>query len=239
MMPKKQPIILTADDDLQLLELITLNLELEGYETLRASNGKQALELIEQRKLDLALLDVIMPRMSGFAVCHQVRTFSTVPIIMITAQGQDQDKIRGFDLGADDYLVKPFNVDELLARVRAVLRRTQFPPDEQAQTVCMPITLEELTIDFAQRLVMLADRKVVLTPTEYRLLALLAQHAGHVVTQDRLLEQVWGTAYVGESHMLQVNINRLRHKLETDPTHPRYLLTEPGVGYLLATQEAP
>lgn len=235
-MPKKKSTILTADDDLQLLELITLNLELEGHEALRASNGKQALELIERHRPDLVLLDVIMPRMSGFAVCHHVRAFSTVPIIMITAQGQDQDKIRGFDLGADDYLVKPFNVDELLARVRAVLRRTQFPTGDQAQTLRMPMTLEVLTIDFAQHLVLIAGRKVVLTPTEYRLLALLAQHAGRVVTQDRLLEQVWGTAYVGEGHMLQVNINRLRHKLEPDPAHPCYLLTEPGVGYLLATQ---
>jgi DNA-binding response OmpR family regulator len=235
-MSKKKSTILTADDDLQLLELITLNLELEGHEALRASNGKQALELIERHRPDLVLLDVIMPRMSGFAVCHQVRAFSMVPIIIITAQGQDQDKIRGFDLGADDYLVKPFSVDELLARVRAVLRRTQFPTGEQAQILRMPMTLEALTIDFAQHLVLMADRKVVLTPTEYRLLAFLAQYAGRVVTQDRLLEQVWGTAYVGEGHMLQVNINRLRHKLESDPAHPRYLLTEPGVGYLLAMQ---
>jgi DNA-binding response OmpR family regulator len=234
-MPKKKSTILTADDDLQLLELVTLNLELEGYEALWASNGKQALELIERHRPDLVLLDVITPRMSGFAVCHYVRAFSTVPIIMITAQGQDRDKIRGFDLGAGDYLVKPFSVDELLARVRAVLRRAQFTTGEHAQTLRMPMTLEALTIDFAQRLVLMAGRRVVLTPTEYRLLAFLAQHAGRVVTQDLLLEQVWGTAYVGEGYMLQVNINRLRHKLEPDPAHPRYILTEPGVGYLLAT----
>ncbi len=235
-MSKKKSIILTADDDLQILELITLNLELEGYEALRASNGKQALELIERHRPDLALLDVIMPRMSGFAVCHRVRACSTVPIIIITARGQEQDKIRGFDLGADDYLVKPFSVDELLARVRAVLRRTQFTTDEQAQAMQPTMTLEALTIDFAQHLVMMTGRKVMLTPTEYRLLAFLAQHACCVVTQDGLLEQVWGTAYVGEGHMLQVNINRLRHKLESDPAHPRYILTEPGVGYLLALQ---
>jgi len=235
MMPKKKSTILTADD-LQLLELVTLNLELERYEALRASNGKQALELIERHRPDLVLLDVMMPRMSGFAVCHQVRACSTVPIIMITVQGQDRDKIRGFDLGAGDYLVKPFSVDELLARVRAVLGRAQFTTGEHAQTLRMPMTLELLTIDFAQRLMMMADRKLVLTSTEYRLLAYLAQYTGRVVIQDLLLEQAWGIAYVGEGHLLQVNINRLRHKLEPDPAYPRYLLTEPGVGYLLATQ---
>jgi DNA-binding response OmpR family regulator len=236
MMPKKQSTILTADDDLQFLELITLNLELEGYKVLRASDGKQALELIERHRPDLALLDVNMPRMSGLAVCHHVRTFSTLPIIMITVQGQDQDKIRGFDLGADDYLVKPFSVGELLMRVRAVLRRVQFTTGEQAQALQPTMTFEALTIDFAQHLVMMTRRKVVLTPIEYHLLAFLAQHAGRVVTQKLLLEQIWGTAYVGEGHLLQVNINRLRRKLEPDPAHPHYILTEPGVGYLLATQ---
>jgi DNA-binding response OmpR family regulator len=235
-MTKRKTTVLIADDDLQLLDLVTLNLELEDYGVLRASDGRQALERIERHHPDLVLLDVMMPRMSGFAVCHQVRAYSTVPIIIITARGQEQDKIRGLDLGADDYLIKPFSVGELLARVRAVLRRAQLTKDEHALHTTMNIG--DLSIDFGQQLVLMAGRKVVLTPTEYRILAYLAQLAGRIVPQKRLLEHVWGAMYEGEDHMLQVNINRLRHKLEPDPAHPRYLLTEPGVGYLLATQEA-
>ena len=230
-MSEKRTTILIVDDDLQLLQLIALNLELEGYAVLLASDCLQALSQIETHPPDLVLLDVMMPRMSGFAVCHRVREFSTVPIIIITAQGRSQDKVRGLDLGADDYLTKPLNMDELLARVRAVLRRAQVTEDERARQGAM--ILGDLTIDYAQHQVLMAGRKVVLTPTEYRLLADLARHAGRVVPQDLLLERVWGKEYIGEHHMLQVNINRLRHKLEVDPAHPRYLLTEAGVGYLL------
>lgn len=232
-MPEKKTTILIVDDDLQLLQLVALNLELEGYAVLLAGDGQQALSQIETHAPDLVLLDLMMPRMSGFAVCHRVREFSTVPIIIITAQGRSQDKVRGLDLGADDYLTKPLNMDELLARVRAVLRRAQVTEDERALQTAM--TIGDLTIDFGQQLVLLTGRKVVLTPTEYRLLADLARNAGRIVPQDFLLERVWGKEYVGEHHMLQVNINRLRHKLEVDPAHPRYLLTEAGVGYLLAT----
>ncbi|MFL5665141.1 MAG: response regulator transcription factor [Ktedonobacteraceae bacterium] len=233
-MPEKKTTILIVDDDLQLLQLVALNLELEGYAVLLAGDGQQALTQIETHAPDLVLLDVMMPRMNGFAVCHRVREFSTVPIIIITAQARSQDKVRGLDLGADDYLTKPLNMDELLARVRAVLRRAQVTEDERALRTAM--TIGDLTIDFGQQLVLMAGRKVVLTPTEYRLLAYLARNAGRIVPQDFLLERVWGKEYVGEHHMLQVNINRLRHKLEVDPAHPRYLLTEAGIGYLLATQ---
>jgi DNA-binding response OmpR family regulator len=233
-MPEKKTTILIVDDDLQLLQLVALNLELEGYDVLLAGDGKHALTQIETHAPDLVLLDVMMPRMNGFAVCHRVREFSTVPIIIITAQGRSQDKVRGLDLGADDYLTKPLNMDELLARVRAVLRRAQLTEDEHALHTTMIIG--DLSIDFGQQLVLVAGRKVVLTPTEYRLLAYLARSTGRIVPQDLLLEHVWGKEYVGEHHMLQVNINRLRHKLEPDPAHPRYLLTEAGVGYLLATQ---
>ncbi|HEU5384139.1 MAG TPA: response regulator transcription factor [Ktedonobacteraceae bacterium] len=233
-MPEKHPTILLVDDDLQLLQLVALNLELEGYTVLLAGDGKQALSQIKQRDLDLVLLDVMMPRMDGFTVCHRVREFSTVPIILITAKERSQDKVRGLDLGADDYLTKPLNMDELLARVRAVLRRTQFREDERALSTTL--ALGQLTIDFGQCQVLLSNQKVVLTPTEYRLLAFLARHAGRIVPQDTLLDQVWGKEYVGEHHLLQVNINRLRHKLEADPAHPHYLLTEPGVGYMLAPQ---
>jgi len=235
-MPAKKTTILAADDDPQLLRLVTRNLQFEGYEVLSASNGQQALEQIETQRPDLVLLDVMMPKMDGFSVCHRVREFSAVPIIIVTARGQEQDKIRGLDLGADDYLTKPFSVEELLARVRAVLRRAQFTAIDQTYALRTTTTLGELTIDYAQHLVKLGGHEVTLTPIEYRMLAYLAQNAGRVVTQDLLLEQVWGGEYVGESHMLQVNINRLRRKLEADPAHPRYLLTKVGIGYLLATQ---
>ncbi len=235
-MAAKKTTILTADDDLQLLRLVARNLQLEDYEVLTASDGKQALEQIESHMPDLVLLDVMMPRMDGFTVCQRVREFSAVPIIIVTARGQDQDKVRGLDLGADDYLTKPFSVEELLARVRAVLRRTQFTPNGQTQSMNTTVTIGELTIDYGQHLVMMAGREVVLTPIEYRLLAYLAQNAGRVVTQDLLLEHVWGAEYGGESHILQVNINRLRRKLEQDLSHPRYILTKVGIGYLLSTQ---
>ncbi len=205
------------------------------YDVLGASDGQQALELIESNPPDLVLLDVMMPKLDGFTVCYRVREFSSVPIIIVTARGQDQDKVRGLDLGADDYLTKPFSVDELLARVRAVLRRSQFTARENAQGLRASTATGDLTIDYSQHLVILAGREVPLTPTEYRILAYLAQNVGHVVTQDLLLEHVWGSEYLGESHMLQVNINRLRHKLEVDPTQPRYILTKVGIGYSLAS----
>jgi DNA-binding response OmpR family regulator len=235
-MPEKKTTILTADDDRQLLQVITLNLQLEGYEVLLARDGKQAIEQIETHAPDLVLLDVMLPKMDGFTVCQHVRTFSTVPIIMITARGRNQDKVRGLDLGADDYLTKPFSMEELLARVRAALRRAQFTTGEHAQDMQTSMTIGDLTIDFAQHLVLMDSQKVVLTPTEYRILACLAQNVGRVVPQDLLLQHVWGVEYVSENHLLQVNINRLRRKLEPDPAHPRYILTETGIGYLLATQ---
>jgi DNA-binding response OmpR family regulator len=235
-MPVKKTTIVTADDDPQLLRLMTRNLEFEGYEVIPVSDGQQALDQIEAHVPDLVLLDVMMPKMDGFSVCYRVREFSSVPIILVTARGQDQDKVRGLDLGADDYLTKPFSVDELLARVRAVLRRAHFTATEQAQTLRTTLSIGELTIDFGQHLVFMRGQEVPLTPTEYNIIAYLAQNAGRVVTQDLLLEYVWGSEYIGESHMLQVNINRVRRKLEADPAHPRYILTKTGVGYLLAAQ---
>jgi len=232
-MPAKKTTVLTADDDPQLLRLVMRNLQLEGYDVLVASDGKQALELIEAHQPDLVLLDVMMPKMDGFTVCQRVREFSSVPVIIVTARGQDQDKVRGLDIGADDYLTKPFSVDELLARVRAVLRRAQFLANDKTAAI-RTTTIGDLTIDFTQHMVTMAGREIILTPTEYRIIAYLAQNAGRVVTQDLLLEHVWGAEYIGESHMLQVNINRLRRKLEADPTHPRYILTKVGIGYLLS-----
>jgi DNA-binding response OmpR family regulator len=237
-MPAKKTTILAADDDPQLLRLMTRNLQLEGYDVLAASDGQQALELIESNSPDLVLLDVMMPKMDGFTVCYRVREFSSVPIIIVTARGQDQDKVRGLDLGADDYLTKPFSVDELLARVRAVLRRAQFATRELTQGLSATTTTGNLLVDYSQHIVIMNGQEIALTPTEYRIIAYLAQNVGRVVTQDLLLEHVWGPEYLGESHMLQVNINRLRRKLEVDPTEPHYILTKVGVGYSLAAHPA-
>jgi DNA-binding response OmpR family regulator len=235
-MPVKKQTILAADDDPQLLRLVTRNLQLEGFEVVAVSDGQQALDQIEAQQFDLVILDIMMPKLDGFTVCERVREFSSVPIIIVTARGQDQDKIRGLDLGADDYLTKPFSVEELLARVRAVMRRSQLAGIQEAQNLRPTVEIGDLSVDFAQRLVTVAGAELELTPIEYRLLAYLAQNVGRVVTQDLLLEHVWGEEYTGESHLLQVNMNRLRRKLEADPTHPRYLLTKTGVGYLLSTQ---
>ncbi|HLZ20844.1 MAG TPA: response regulator transcription factor [Ktedonobacterales bacterium] len=237
-MSAKKPMILAADDDPQLLRLVARNLQLEGYEVVASTDGQQALEHVEQKMPDLLILDVMMPRLDGFSVCERVREFSAVPIIIVTARGQDQDKIRGLDLGADDYLTKPFSIEELLARVRAVLRRSQLSAQQNAQGLRSTMTIGDLSIDFAQHRVTIADCEVDLTPVEYRLLAYLAHNAGRVVTQDLLLEHVWGEEYAGESHLLQVNVNRLRRKVEHDPTQPRYLLTKMGVGYMLSTAPA-
>src|SRR5881296_1190106 len=166
-MPVKKTTIVAADDDPQLLRLMMRNLQFEGYEVIPASNGQQALEEIEEQVPDLVLLDVMMPKMDGFTVCQRVREFSTVPIIIVTARGQDQDKVRGLDLGADDYLTKPFSVDELLARVRAVLRRSQFLANDHVQGLQATMTTGNLTVDFSQHLVTQAGKEIPLTPTEY------------------------------------------------------------------------
>lgn len=231
-MAAKKTTIVTADDDPRLLRLVARSLELEGYEVIATQDGEQALQAVEINVPDLVLLDVMMPKLDGFTVCTRIREFSTVPIIVMTARGQDKDKVRGLDLGADDYLTKPFSVDELLARIRAVLRRSSLATTEgkgmQATT-----KIGELTIDYAQHLVKRGATDIVLTPVEYRLFAYMAQNAGRILTHDQLLEHVWGSEYLGESHMLQVNVNRLRQKIETTPSQPRYLLTRIGIGYLL------
>jgi DNA-binding response OmpR family regulator len=236
-MVAKHTTILLADDDQQLLRLLMRTLQLEGYEVLLASDGEQALVQVTAHMPDLVLLDVMMPKVDGFTVCQQVRAFSAVPIIMLTARGLDQDKAHGLDLGADDFLGKPFSMDELLARVRAVLRRSHFTPDESPLGLQSIMRMGDLEVDYAQHQVTNAGQEVALTPTEFRLLAFLAQNADHVTPQDCLLEYVWGEEYIGDSHMLQVNVNRLRHKLEADPAHPRIILTKVGVGYLFSTHD--
>lgn len=235
-MAAKKTTIVTADDDPRLLRLVSRSLELEGYEVIATQDGEQALQAVEIRMPDLVLLDVMMPKLDGFTVCTRIREFSTVPIIVMTARGQDKDKVLGLDLGADDYLTKPFSVDELLARIRAVLRRSSFTATE-SKGMQATTKIGELTIEYAQHMVKRGTEEIILTPVEYRLFAYMAHNVGRVLTHDQLLEHVWGSEYLGESHMLQVNVNRLRHKIELNPGQPRYLLTRIGVGYILVDQQ--
>ncbi|HEX78243.1 MAG TPA: response regulator transcription factor [Dehalococcoidia bacterium] len=231
-MPSKKAAVLVVDDDVHILRLMQRILELEGYRVLLASNGEAALDTFVKETPDLVLLDIMMPGMDGYTVCQRIREFSQVPIIMVTAKGNDQEKVRGLDAGADDYVTKPFSSKELAARVRAVLRRTALWEERPEPA----FHFNDLAIDFARHRVTLGGQEVNLTATEYRLLSYLARNAGRVVTPDQILERVWGEEYLGESHLLQVNIARLRQKLKDDAKNPKYILTRPGIGYALMKQ---
>ena len=230
-MNTKKNTILVADDDPRLLRLVQRNLELSGYRVLTAVDGEVALKMAEAEKPDVLVLDIMMPVVDGLEVCRRVREFSTAPIIKLTAKGEEDDKVQGLDSGADDYLTKPFSSPELVARVRAQLRRSKDYTREDAQP---SFTSGSLTVDFAQHQASIDGKPVNLTPTEYRILAYLARNAGRVVTQPDLLSKVWGPEYKDEAHLLRVNIARLRQKVESDPSHPRYIVTRPGIGYTLA-----
>ncbi len=220
--------ILLAEDEVTLRDFINRNLRARGFEVLEASNGLEAMAVWEREDPDLLILDIMMPRMDGLEVCRRVREYSSVPIIVLTALDAESDKVTALDLGADDYLSKPFGVEELLARMRAVLRRTQGETPQRASGVKQ---YDDLEVDLAGHIVRLHGTEVRLSPTEFALLKLLITHAGKVVTHRMLLQSIWGPEYGGEAEYLRVYINRLRHKLERDPANPRYLLTEPGVGY--------
>jgi DNA-binding response OmpR family regulator len=226
----KKTSVLVADDDPRLLKLVQRNLELNGYRVLTAMDGNNALRMAEAEELDLLLLDIMMPGMDGRDVCRRVRDFSTVPIIILTARDAEEDKVSGLDAGADDYLTKPFGSMELLARVRAALRRAQLVNGEHGQPV---FQTGELEVDFAQQVARVSSQQVNLTPTEFRILSFLARNAGRVVTQADLLTKVWGPEYKDEAHLLRVNIARLRGKIEPDPGSPRFIITRPGIGYTL------
>lgn len=220
--------ILLAEDEVALRDFISRNLRARGFDVLEASNGLEAMAIWEQEHPHLLILDIMMPRMDGLEVCRRVREHSAVPIIVLTALDAESDKVIALDLGADDYLTKPFGVEELLARVRAVLRRTQWeipPPIGDIKQ------FGELEIDLSGHIVRLRGAEVRLSPTEFAVLAQLVTHAGKVLTHRMLLQRIWGAEYGGEAEYLRVYLNRLRQKLEPDPTNPRYLLTEPGVGY--------
>ncbi|MFC2072689.1 response regulator transcription factor [Chloroflexota bacterium] len=220
--------ILVVDDEISIVKLLRANLESKGYEVLAAMNGAEALQTFEMELPDLMILDIMMPKMDGFEVCRRLREWSQVPIIMLSARGDESAKVKCLDLGADDYITKPFGASEMIARVAAVLRRTK----EGAAIPTQPFfTSGELKIHFAQRKVAIAGKEVKLTPTEYNLLQEFVLNAGKVLTHTHLLNKVWGPEYRDEREYLHVFIPRLRAKLETDPTNPKYIVTVSSVGY--------
>ncbi len=223
----KRPRVLVVDDEPETIKYVGANLRVRGYDVLTAEDGQTALRVFRESVVDLVILDIMMPAPDGFEVCRTIRRRSGVPIIMLSARGQEKDIVRALDLGADDYLTKPFGVEEMLARVRAALRRT--PQTGVASRP--PLVMEDLEIDFAARRITVRGREVQLTPTEYDLLVHLAINAGQVLTHRALLQAVWGPEYGDETEYVWVYIRRLRCKIEPDPGNPRYILTQPGVGY--------
>ncbi|MBI3763405.1 MAG: response regulator transcription factor [Chloroflexi bacterium] len=220
--------ILVVDDEPRMIRFIRMNLELEGWEVVEAGDGQTALNKIRDRLPDLVVLDVMMPELDGFETLRLLREISSVPVIMLTAKGEEDDRVRGLELGADDYVTKPFSPRELVSRVKAVLRRAEMPATVEKG----PIKVDDrLTLDFNRREVLVEGKPVQLRPTEYRLLYHLVSNAGWVVPHDQLLAKVWGYEYRDETHYLRLYVNYLRQKLERNPADPQYILTERGVGY--------
>jgi two-component system KDP operon response regulator KdpE len=219
--------ILIVDDEPGLRDLVRINLEHEGFEVVQAENGIQGLAAVREEHPDLVIMDVMMPEMDGWEACKRLREFSQVPVLMLTARVQSQDIVTGLNSGADDYLLKPFNMDELMARVRALLRRIPSPN--------RPVTAAsgEIAIDKQKREVLVRGEQVDLTPTEYDLLLMLGENAGKVLEHETLLRGVWGQEYTKDNDYLKVYIWHLRRKLEQDPRDPKLLLTEWGIGYRL------
>ena len=221
--------ILVVDDEERMVRFIRLNLEHDGFQVSDAYRGIQAIQKLRDSMPDVVLLDVMMPDIDGFEVLKMIREISSVPVIMLTAKGEEDDRVRGLELGADDYITKPFSPREMVSRVRAVIRRMDSAGTGGAYGL---IEVDDhLKIDFNRREVWLDGKLVKLRPTEYRLLYHLVQNAGWVVTHDQLLSKVWGYEYRDEPHYVRLYINYLRQKLEEDPANPIYILTERGVGY--------
>jgi len=227
-----KPVVLVVDDEPQILRVIRASLPLRGYEVITASSGEEAFNQISKQVPDLIILDLVMPEMSGLDVCRRVREFSAVPIIVLSAKGSESDKVAALDLGADDYVTKPFGMDELLARVRAVLRRLSVSESENRV-----LTVGDVTVDTDERRVVVAKKEVKLTPKEFDVLKYLVSNAGKVVTHRALLQAVWGWQSTDQTEYLRVFINQLRRKIEPNASHPCYILTEPWVGYRFNPQD--
>jgi DNA-binding response OmpR family regulator len=230
----KKPRILVAEDEPRYIWAIQTNLEARDYEVLTASDGEQAVQLAADAQPDLILLDIKMPGVNGYEACRRIREFSTVPIIMITAMAEEADKVLGLDLGADDYVTKPFSVPELLARVRAALRRVEFTEGLPSDST---YDAGALRVDFAQQRVFVRGQETELTPTEYRLLCELVKQPGRVLVSDYLTERVWGSGYEEGDKLIRQAIHRLRRKIEADPRHPEFIRTRPGLGYVFLPPE--
>lgn len=225
--------ILVVDDEPRYVHLMEVNLMSEGYQVVKAYDGQKAVDIVAEKQPDLVLLDVLMPALDGFMACQRIREFSNVPIIMVTAKGEEQDRVRGLDVGADDYIVKPFSATELLARVRAVLRRAEVSGDSFQQAV---FNHGNLRIDFARAEVFRDSKMVFLSATEYRLLLQFAHNIGNILTSEDLLVNVWGPEYREDKEILWVSISRLRQKLEDDPRNPQHIVTRSGMGYTMPPQ---
>lgn len=231
--PAPHHTVLLIEDEPQMRRFLRVALEAEAYQVIEAGTAAIGLQHMAGYNPSVVLLDLGLPDADGVDVTRQIRSWSDRPIIVLSARGQDRDKIAALDAGADDYLTKPFSTGELLARMRVVLRRSE----GRGSADDAVFTLGDLVVDRARRVVTVRGAEVHLTPTEYRLLALLVQHAGKVLTQQYLLREVWGPGRVTQAHYLRVYMQQLRTKLEADPSRPRYLRTEPGVGYRLRVEE--
>ncbi|HEY90219.1 MAG TPA: response regulator transcription factor [Dehalococcoidia bacterium] len=220
--------ILIVDDDIGVVKSVRANLQAREWDTLVAMDGEEALDVIGREQPDLVILDITMPRMDGFEVCRQVREWSRVPIIMLSARRDVEEKVKCLNIGADDYVTKPFGVNELTARVKAVLRRTK---ESGIEPTASSFTSGDFSINFVERRVTIQDEEIKLTPTEYNLLQELVLGANRVFSHSTLLGRVWGPEYASEREYLHVFVGRLRKEIEPDPAHPQYIVTVPGVGY--------
>jgi len=232
-MVHKKACILIVEDDPRVLRLEQLVLEKEGHAIIAASTGEEALEMLAEVSPSLVVLDIGLPGIDGFATCQRIREFSQVSIIMVTSRDFNEDKVRGLEIGADDYITKPFSPNEFAARIKAALRRSNMGGVDDEPT----IQVGELFVDFISNRVMLENREVFLSDTEYRLLCYLARNAGRIITRDQILERIWGEEYVGEDHLLHVTIGRLRQKLDDPGRKPRYIRTRRGIGYSFSLDE--
>ena len=225
--------VLLIEDEPEIRRFLRTSLPVHGYRLYEATTGADGLAQAKARNPDIILLDLGLPDVDGTEVIRQVREWSTIPILVLSAREQEQAKVAALDLGADDYVTKPFGVNELLARMRAALRHIAGPPGEPAELV---FALGDLKVDLGRRQVFVSTKEIHLTPIEYKLLTTLIRYAGRVMTHRQLLKEVWGPLHVEEGHYLRVYMRQLRNKLEQNPAHPRYLVTELGVGYRLRTE---
>jgi two-component system KDP operon response regulator KdpE len=235
-MTEIKPLILVVEDEPQMRTFVRLALTAHGYRVLEVATGQEGLQQAAAHTPDLILLDLGLPDVDGLEITKRLREWSIAPIIIISARGQEEQKVSALDAGADDYITKPFGSEELMARIRVALRHSARSNQDPASSVA---TAGDIKVDYAKRLVFVAEREVHLTPIEYKLIVALMRHAGMVLTHKQLLDQVWGPGHAHQMQYLRVYMAALRQKLEENPAHPKFLVTEPGVGYRLKAREAP